>query len=242
MKIPTIEGIIERRMLVNFTATPEVIQKIVPAPFKPKIYKEKAIVGICLIRLKHIRPKGFPQVFGISSENAAHRIAVEWTEQGKTKEGVFIPRRDTSSLINSLAGGSVFPGKHFHATFDVSENDGYYHVAFKSSDGTSISIDGQKTIQFNPNSIFENIDNASGFFKAGAIGYSPAGKKFDGIELKTFNWMVEPLNVTSVRSSFFENENVFPKGSIQFDNALLMTEINHEWHSVDEKFSERTSE
>jgi len=235
MKIPTIQGIIDRRILVNFTVDPEVIQKIIPQPFRPKIYKDKAIVGICLIRLKHIRPKGLPGFTGISSENGAHRIAVEWTENGETKEGVFIPRRDTSSLLNTLAGGRVFPGRHFHAKFDVKEENGHYHISFKSSDGTTISIDADQTGKFDSNSIFECLDNASKFFEGGAIGYSPNGDKYDGLELKTFNWKVDPLNVTEVQSSFFENEDIFPKGSVQFDNALLMTQIKHQWHSVGQK-------
>src|SRR5258706_3061420 len=137
MKIPTIQGIIERRILVNYTVAPDIIQKIIPQPFRPKIYEGKAIVGICLIRLKHIRPKGLPNFIGISSENGAHRIAVEWTENDEIIEGVFIPRRDTSSLLNTLAGGRIFPGRHFHAKFDVKEETGHYHIAFKSSDGTT---------------------------------------------------------------------------------------------------------
>jgi len=32
-------------------------------------------------------------------------------------------------------------------------------------------------------------------------------------------------------SSFFENRNNFPEGSITFDNALLMKDIDHEWRS-----------
>src|SRR6218665_1842234 len=114
MKIPTIQGIIDRRILVNFTIDPEVIKKSIPAPFTARIYKGKAIAGICLIRLKHIRPKGFPKFLSIDSENGAHRIAVEWNDEGKTKEGVFIPRRDTSSILNSMAGGRIFPGIHHH--------------------------------------------------------------------------------------------------------------------------------
>ena len=55
------------------------------------------------------------------------------------------------------------------------------------------------------------------------------------MKLKTFNWKVEPLNVTSVHSSFFEDETIFPKGSVQFDNALVMTQIKHEWLSVGQK-------
>ena len=110
MKILTLRGIIDRRILVNFTVDPDIARKIVPDPFRPKIYNNKAIAGICLIRLKNVRPKGFPELVGISSENGAHRIAVEWTENGELKEGVFIPRRDTSSVLNSIAGNRIFPG------------------------------------------------------------------------------------------------------------------------------------
>jgi len=55
MKIPTIKGIIDRRILINFTLDPDIIQKIIPAPFRPKLYKGKAIVGICLIRASRLR-------------------------------------------------------------------------------------------------------------------------------------------------------------------------------------------
>jgi hypothetical protein len=67
-------------------------------------------VGICLIRLKKIRPKGLPDLISLTSENGAHRIAVEWDENGIVKEGVFIPRRDTSSKINSFVEGRIFCG------------------------------------------------------------------------------------------------------------------------------------
>lgn len=235
MKIPAIEGVIDRRVLINFTVDPEVIEKIVPAPFKPKNYKGKAIVGVCLIRLKDVRPKGLPAVMGLPSENGAHRIAVAWIENGETKEGVFNPRRDSSSWLNRLAGGRFFPGKHFPGKFDVKEEKGHYHLAFNSADGTSISIEGSKAANLHPGSIFQNLEEASRFFERGAVGYSPNGKSFDGLALKTFNWKVEPLLATNVHSSFFENKELFPDGSVRFDNALLMTEMKHEWHSVEEK-------
>lgn len=235
MNIPAIKGTIDRRILINFTVDPDIIARIIPAPFKPKVYHGKAIVGICLIRLKKIRPKGFPGLISLSSENGAHRIAVEWIENGETREGVFIPRRDTSSKINSFVGGKIFPGRHYHADFNVNEANGRFYIAFKSSDDTTIEIDANKTEIFSPNSIFQSLANASKFFQGGAVGYSPNGNRFEGLELKTFNWKVEPLSVSAVHSSFFEDESVFPKGSVQFDNALLMTNVDHEWHSVKQK-------
>jgi hypothetical protein len=231
MKIPTIHGYIERRILINFTANPKDVEKILPFPFRPKIYKDKAIVGICLIRLKDIKPKGFPDFIGINSENGAHRIAVEWDEDGEVKSGVYIPRRDTSLHLNTWVGGRIFPGKHYLAKFNVDENKGNYHVAFKSSDDTEISIVAKETLVFNKNSIFENLENASDFFEKGDLGYSPNKEKFDGLRLNAYQWKVKPLEVSNIKSSFFEDENVFSKGSVQFDNALLMTNIEHEWKS-----------
>jgi hypothetical protein len=235
MKLPALHGLIDRRILINFTADPKDVEKLLPTPFRPKVYKDKAIVGICLIRLKNIKPKGLPDFIGISSENGAHRIAAEWDEDGQIKEGVFIPRRDTSLKLNTIAGGRLFPGKHYFAKFNVIEASQNYHIDFTSSDETHISIDATEVDKFDTNSIFETLENVSDFFEKGAVGYSPNGKKLDGLKLETYNWKVKPLEVSKVESSFFENESLFPKGSVKFDNALLMRNIEHEWHTMADK-------
>ena len=36
--------------------------------------------------------------------------------------------------------------------------------------------------------------------------------------------------MSAVRSSYFDDHSVFPAGSIEFDCALLMRGIEHEWH------------
>lgn len=234
MKIPTITGIIERRILVNYRIEPEVAAACLPAPFRPKIINGYGMAGICLIRLNKVRPKGLPEIVGIKSENGAHRIAVEWIENGQCREGVYITRRDTSSKLNALAGGRVFPGVHHLSHFKVEETEGHYKVAFRSKDGKGLSIQAEVTDQWNPESIFENVESASRFFENGSVGYSPDKKStgFDGLELKTYHWEVTPLKVLQVRSDFFEDKSIFPEGSVVFDNALLMENITHEWNSL----------
>ena len=226
MKIPKIIGIIDRRILINYQVDKEVLENYLPEPFQPKLIKGKGIAGICLIRLKEIRPKGLPKQIGISSENGAHRIAVEWIENGELKEGVYIPRRDTSSKLNSLAGGTLFPGVHHLAKFSVNESDGNYKVAFVSDDETSLSIEANETNNWNNESVFESLDCVSDFFENGSVGYSPNKNDFEGLELKAYNWKVSLLDVKNVQSSFFENQNFFPQGSVKFDNALLMKILN----------------
>ncbi len=229
MKLPKIKGIIERRILINYQIEKEVLANFLPAPFKPKLVKGKGIAGICLIRLKEIRPTWIPKQFGISSENGAHRIAVEWMDNGVLKEGVFIPRRDTSSILNSLAGGTVFPGTHHLAKFIVKEENDNYEVGFISKDQTSLSIKAKESNDWNEKSVFDNLEDASTFFENGSIGYSPGKKEYDGLQLKTLRWKVSPLMVEYVHSSFFEDQGIFPEGSVIFDNALLMKNIEHEW-------------
>lgn len=233
MRIPVISGLIDRRILVNYRVDPDVLQNLLPQPFRPKIINNVGIAGICLIRLKHIRPSGFPGAVGVSSENAAHRIAVEWDEDGKTREGVYIPRRDTSSRLNMLLGGRMFPVIQHHASFDVNEHEDRYRINIDSDDGkTHVSVEAELASSLPEASAFGSIEAASAFFENGAFGYSPAdSREMHGIELRSFNWKIGPLAVTRVESSFFDDQQVFPPGSVEFDCALLMRGIAHEWHA-----------
>lgn len=235
MKLPIIEGIIRRRILVNFRIEPEVIQEKLPARFKPKLHGGKAIAGICLIRLEEIRPKFLPPMFGISSENAAHRIAVTWNdEQGVEQEGVLIPRRDTGSRLNHLLGGRLFPGEHHLAAFTVKSTPDSISLEMKSKDAqVAVSVHGSVGSELPGTSGFRSLADASDFFEPGSIGFSVTSQRdrLDGLSLRTKEWKVEPLNVTDDYSSYFADKQAFPDGTVQFDCALLMRNIAHEWHS-----------
>jgi len=233
MWLPVMRGVIERRILANYHVDPVYLARILPAPFRPKLTHGWGIAGICLIRLQKVRPQFSPIAAGFSSENAAHRIAVEWDDQGVTCQGVYVPRRDTSSRLNTLVGGRLFPGVHHHARFDVHESDRQLSVALHSDDDrTHVAVEGTVSQIWPKTSVFESLTEASSFFEVGSLGYSPTACPgvFDSLELRTFTWHLEALNVTQIRSSFFEDPAIFPPGAVQFDSALLMRNIEHEWH------------
>ncbi len=233
MRIPVMRGTIERRILANYRVRPDVLAKQLPPPFRPKLVHGWGMAGICLIRLGGIRPRFIPRWLGIRSENAAHRIAVEWDTAGKTNQGVFIPRRDTSSRLNSLVGGRLFPGIHSHARYTVNEIRDRFEVSLVSDDGvTRVAIKAARVDCLPAGSIFHSLAEASEFFRGGSLGYSttPDPKTFQGLELRCPNWEVEPLAVESVESSYFDDLARFPPTSIEFDCALLMRNIAHEWH------------
>ena len=234
MNVPILHGLIERRLLVNYRVDPEVTSLILPNPFRPKLVQGHALAGICLIRLAHVRPRGLPAWMGIGSENAAHRIAVLWNEGSHVREGVYIPRRDTSSRINRCAGGRIFPGEHKAASFSVAENGDCYRVQMQSHDGvTSVRVAGRRAERMPSGSVFGSVEQASRFFECGSVGYSDTSlaNGYDALELRALRWKLEPLDVTDVASSFFEDGARFPPNSVEFDSALLMRNIEHEWHA-----------
>ncbi|HXC85842.1 MAG TPA: DUF2071 domain-containing protein [Trebonia sp.] len=236
MKQPSVSGVVERRLLVNYRVDPEVAARVLPPPLRPQLVAGWAVAGICLIRLGQLRPSRVPARLGIRSENAAHRVAVEWDcAEGPPKTGVYIPRRDSASLVNVIAGGRLFPGEHHRAAFDVHETARDLHVAFDSVDGTAhISLDARVTQRLEGSLLFTDVQQASDFFRHSSAGFSPArdGRKLDGMELHADRWAVEPVEVLAVRSSFFEDTRLFPTGSATLDCALLMRDIPMTWTAL----------
>jgi len=234
MRLPVIQGLIRRRILANYRVDPAVFQRLIPARFTPKLHNGYAVAGICLIRLEEIRPRAVPALMGISSENAAHRFAVQWDEDGNSREGVFISRRDTSSRLNQVLGGRVFPGEHHPASFDVTDDENEIRLSMSSTDNElAFDLEARAAANLPSDSIFKSLEESSRFFEGGSVGFSVTtdNNRLDGLKLETKEWQVEPLEVRRIASSYFDSETNFPKGSIQFDHALIMRNVAHEWKS-----------
>lgn len=235
MITPKLSGVIERRLLVNYRVEPGMAAALLPAPFRPQLVRGWAVGGICLLRLGDTRPRWAPGGTGLRSENAAHRIAVEWDGPSGVETGVYIPWRDSGSRINVLAGGRVFPGEHGAAVFDVHETPDEIRIAYETRDGaTRVSAEARVVDELRGSELFRSADEASEFFRCGPRGFSPTrtGLHLGGMEIRTDAWRVEAAEIRSVRSSFFEDPDRFPPGSAYVDSALLMRDVPVRWHPL----------
>jgi hypothetical protein len=230
--VPIIAATIERRLLVNYRVDPDALERVLPAGFRPHLVNGVGVAGICLIRLGHLRPVGLPAVVGLTTENAAHRVAVEWDGPDGPHHGVFIPRRDTSSLLTTMIGGRIFPGEHHRARFQVRESKERYEVAFESLDRSAMAAVDLRAVQDWPvGSVFSSLAEASSFFEESPLGLSPTRRvgDYDGVELCCRSWDVAPLVIESAESSFFGNRGVFPGSAVELDSAILMRSIPVTW-------------
>jgi hypothetical protein len=234
MRLPTIAATIERRLLVNYRVDPELLSRLLPRPFRPQLVSGFGLAGICLIRLGELRPAGLPRRLGLTTENAAHRIAVEWDSDDGRRSGVYIPRRDTSSRLTALVGGRLFPGVHQIAQFQVHEHDAQYRISLTSLDGeTHVKVEATAATELPSGSVFQSLEEASSFFKQGALGWSATGKScvYDGVELNAQGWRIEPARLETVESRFFDNPHRFPPGTAEPDSALVMRDLPSRWRA-----------
>ena len=233
----SIEATIERRVLVNYRVDPVVLASVLPAPFRPALVGGYGVAGICLIRLGAVRPAGLPTAVGLTTENAAHRVAVEWDTADGPATGVYIPRRDTSSRLVVALGGRLFPGRHQRARFRVEEGDGTYRIEVTSRDGAvAVAVAARRSTEVMPGSVFADLDAASAFFRCAPLSYAatPDVGVFDGVALAAEGWGLEPLVLDEVRSSFFEDTDRFPAGSIVADSAFVMANLVTRWQAQPE--------
>jgi hypothetical protein len=232
VRAPTIKATMQRRVLVNYRVDPTTLAAVLPPPFRPAVVGGFGVAGICLIRLGDVRPAGVPAALGVTTENAAHRIAVEWDTPDGPVAGVYIVRRDTSSLLTTLVGGRLFPGWHRRSDFDVHEGAGAYRIEVSSHDGeVQIAVAARLSDDVMDGSVFGSVEKASAFFRCAPVGYAatPRAGTFDGVALTAHGWAMQPLLLDHVRSSFLDDPDRFPVGTAVADSAFLMAGVDTTW-------------
>ena len=230
--MPEICGVIERRILVAVRIRPEIASGIIPRPLVPRIVNGWSIGGVCLIRLGDMGLRCTPRWMKLRSENAAHRFAVQWLEDGQVKHGVYVPDRETDSHFSQLMGGRLFPGVHHRAKFSSWESEGRFRVGFDRQEGDrSLKLVARIAGDWPAGSVFRSLAEASAFYHDGTVGWSicPGDDGMHGMQLSCDEWKMKPLLVERLESSFFQDHSVFPAGSVEFDSACLMRRIRHSW-------------
>ena len=224
-----------RRLLVNYRVDPAALDALLPNPLRPRLVGGWAVGGIGVIALAGDGGPETSTAPGVRTENATHRIAVEWDcADGRTQAGVYVARRDTDSIINALTGGRIFPGLHHRACFHVAERERALRVHFASLDGEVAAGVTVRRGAFVPSTLFATLDDALALCGLGSPAYSITRDplRLDGVALVCENAWLEPVEVLDLSSTFFEDPVLFPTGTAYFDSAFLIRDVVVEWRAL----------
>jgi hypothetical protein len=214
----------ERRIVLNYRIDPAIASRAMPPPFRPHLESGWAIGGLCIAHLRPAVPR-----FVRSVVSVAHRFVVETPGGGPA---VYVPRRDTSSLVATLIGGRVVPGVQQRATIVSTLDDGAVAVDLSSTDGRmQVELRAQVRSEIDPASVYRDEADASAALRHAPMGYSPARSagRLEVVELCADDWRLTPLSIDRVASSYFDDVRMFPVGSIEPDSAFVMTDVAHRW-------------
>ena len=57
MRLPTIRGVIDRRILLNYRVDPQALAESLPSPFRPQLFDGWGLTGVCPDSIARCPPK-----------------------------------------------------------------------------------------------------------------------------------------------------------------------------------------
>ncbi len=226
MRLPPISGVIERRLVVAYRVDPDRAAELLPHPLRPRTIGDAAVAAISLVRLGQLRPGRVPRWVGLHSENAVHRIAVEWDSGATRHEGLYVLRRDSDSLADLALGGRLYRGAYRRARFRVEESATTVHLVCSAADGAmDLEVAVHVSDRFRGSALFTDATQAARFFDDPADPADRPRETPAGPQLVTPPWRIEPVAVDTARSSVFDDPERFPAGAAEVDCAVLARRV-----------------
>jgi hypothetical protein len=224
-------GRMARRLLVNWRVPIDAARNALPVGgerLRPRAIGGFAVVGLCLVRLDHLRPAGLPAWVGLASENLAIRMGVEWDTTDGPRGGVLVMHRETSSLANQVVAKRMGFGVHHPGRIVVREDRHFSEINAwgKRGEHSHAHVVTARSI---PNaSVFKCMEHAESFFRGGETGYSPSMTPgvWNGLHLHLHWWSLQPMHVVAAGSAHIDR--LFG-GTAEVDSAFIMRDIPHTW-------------
>lgn len=241
MNGPQVVGLIERRVLVDHLVDPALARSLVPDGFELNLVHGQAVVGLCLIRLTHLRPAPLPASIGVTIEAVAHRISVLGPLDGGRAPGVYVPRRDTSSFAAVVLGGRVFPGVHGPATIRSQGGDRRAEVQASCGDGAAIDVAvvGRPT----EGSLGGRHQAMFDLHRSELVAWSPRrrGSGLDLAVMTCHRFDATPVEVLRAESSWLSACPGFGPDVLGSPSALIMEHIPVTWAGGERAATRSTS-
>lgn len=235
-------GVLENTVLLNFRTDAEVLRRLLPSPFEPRLVDGYGMVGILLFTMKDLTCEttmGFPSP---PSDHVLYRIAVSWKQGGRTFHGMYLLRHEVNTRLPvRQRRRGLFPVVGIPVRWHKVSDSGSIEWTLKSKTKTKLHIKAKLSSCFSGGSVFGSLEEASDFFATERAAIAPRFQKsiFSNTHFLPLKWPVQPLFVNHLTTDVDQLQNLFPAGQIFFDSGLIWPKVPCKWQQGREILSSR---
>jgi uncharacterized protein YqjF (DUF2071 family) len=93
---------------INYAVDPEALQKLLPPPLRPEVWRGSAWVQLLMSSLRDMRPQGLLPLFGVCFYQLAYRAAVKYSSaDGSERRGGYFVRSETNHPVMRAVGNAL---------------------------------------------------------------------------------------------------------------------------------------
>lgn len=225
-----VESYFDTSLVLTYAVPKEELLKFIPECLALDTFEDKwAFLAVAMVKTRHLRPKGFPEILGNDFVLTGYRIFVKYnTSYGKRLRGLYIIRSETDKAKMALLG-NIFTHYNYQRTdirFTRSSNQ-IDVVSTKSNLLVKVEErDGE--IALPASSPFKDWKEARRF--AGPLPftftYDADKQEVLIIEGVREDWTPKPVKVIESRVGFVDSLQL--KGAV-LANAFVISDIPYYW-------------
>lgn len=235
-------GILEDTVLLNFRTDPNVLKRLLPAPFVPRLVDGYGLVGILMFKMRDLACETNMGLPSPPSDHVLYRVAVSWQQGTRTHHGMYLLRHEVNTRLPvRQRKRGLFPVAAQPVRWHKAPEAGKFEWSLQTRNRTRLKVQARLAAYFPPGSVFDSLDQASVFFQKERAAIAPRFQKsvFANTRFLPLNWAVKPLFIESLQTDMDQLGNLFPKGHIFFDSGLIWPQIPCKWQEGHEIVSSR---
>lgn len=226
-----VEAFFEQSLVFTFAIPKEQVQSLIPECLTLDTHQNKwAFIAVAMVQTKHLRPKGFPKLFGNDFFLIGFRVFVRYTsEAGKNLRGLYILKSETDKKKMEFLG-NIFTHYNYTTT-DIQQHkqNGRTEIcSHKSKFKVCIDDSESDAVPLPAGSPFADWKEARRF--AGPLPftftYNPITKEVLIIEGVRENWKPVPVKVVDYDFGFINNLKL---QDAKLANAFVIRNIPYYW-------------
>lgn len=213
---------IRSRVLVFYRVEPAVLAALLPAGVRPRVLAGCGVASLCYTRLGPVQSRWLPRGFGSVTDHLAYRVCAWFDDE----PGAFVVRRETSSWLGARCGEKLLRNDHRRAHFAVDESAFGFSLQVVHEQRAELTLRAELA-GTSSSALFGTVHDLERWLADESVvrPHDVIMPEADAVLSDGSSFAPEPLSVFELRSSFFDDPRIFPRGAAVRDGAYRLSPL-----------------